>query len=76
MKRVDVAITCVTNTLYWISFLATFAAFTLIIGLSFRAGYWVADSPDKGLLVVNAPMVIGYAIRRVFTGNKSYFPWR
>jgi hypothetical protein len=66
----------VTNTLYWIGFLATFAAFTLFIVLSFRAGYWVADSPDKGLLVGNAPVVIGYTIRRVFTGNQSLFPWR
>ena len=61
---------------YWLGFLLTPLIFLIFIVFSIRAGYWVADSPDRGLLVGNLPLVLSYLFRLILTGNKSPIPWR
>jgi len=59
---------------YWLGFFLTPLIFLIFIVFSIRAGYWVADSPDRGLLVGNLPLVLTYLIRLILTGNKSLIP--
>lgn len=65
----------IAAAVHWSGFVISINILIILITVYTKTDVWAGNAPDKGILMLMAPPVLGWAIRFILTGHKSPRPW-
>lgn len=65
----------IAAAVHWSGFVISINVLIILITVYAKTDVWAGDATDKGILMLIAPPVLGWATRFILTGHKSPLPW-
>ena len=65
----------IAAAVHWSGFVISINVLIILIAVYTKTDVWAGNATGKGILMLIAPPVLGWAARFILTGHKSPLPW-